>query len=159
MIIYDRSWYGRVLVERVEGFASEAEWRRSYSEINEFEEQLVENGAILLKFWLQVSDEEQLRRFQDRKDTPYKRYKITDEDWRNREKWPEYKSAVNEMVARTSTEHAPWTLVEGDDKPYARVKVLTTVCDAMRKALKNEKGKFTPAGVIRCGDQIANDKG
>jgi AMP-polyphosphate phosphotransferase len=99
-----------------------------------------------------------LHRFQDREDTPYKRYKITDEDWRNREKWPEYKSAVNEMVARTSTEHAPWTLVEGDDKPYARVKVLTTVCDAMRKALKNEKGKFTPAGVTRCGDQIANDK-
>ncbi len=159
MIIYDRSWYGRVLVERVEGFASEADWRRAYSEINEFEEQLVENGAILLKFWLQVSDEEQLRRFQDREDTPYKRYKITDEDWRNREKGPEYKSAVNEMVARTSTEHAPWTLVEGDDKPYARVKVLTTVCDAMRKALKNEKGKFTPAGVTRCGDQIANDKG
>jgi len=157
MIFYDRSWYGRVLVERVEGFAKDAEWRRAYSEINEFEEQLVENGAILLKFWLQVSDEEQLRRFQDREDTPYKRYKITDEDWRNREKWPEYKAAVNEMVARTSTEDAPWTLVEGDDKPYARVKVLRTVCEAMREALKKNKGKFTSSGVTRCGDQISDE--
>jgi len=157
MIIYDRSWYGRVLVERVEGFATEPEWRRAYSEINEFEEQLVENGAILLKFWLQVSDEEQLRRFQDREDTPYKRYKITDEDWRNREKWPEYKAAVNEMVARTSTEDAPWTLVEGDDKPYARVKVLRTVCDAMRTALKNKNGSFTSSGVTRCGDQVVTE--
>ncbi|ESQ08939.1 MAG TPA: polyphosphate:AMP phosphotransferase [Chromatiaceae bacterium] len=158
MIIYDRSWYGRVLVERVEGFAKEAEWRRAYSEINEFEEQLVENGAILRKFWLQVSDQEQLRRFQDREDTPYKRYKITDEDWRNREKWPEYKAAVNEMVARTSTEDAPWTLVEGDDKPFARIKVLRTVCDAMRKALHEQKGKFTSSGVTRCGDQRMQDK-
>lgn len=152
MIIYDRSWYGRVLVERVEGFAKESEWRRAYSEINEFEEELVENGAILLKFWLQVSDEEQLRRFQDREKTPYKQYKITDEDWRNREKWPEYKSAVNEMVARTSTEHAPWTLVEGDDKPFARIKVLRTVCERLREALGKDKGAWSSASV-RCGDQ------
>jgi polyphosphate:AMP phosphotransferase len=159
IIIYDRSWYGRVLVERVEGFATEAEWRRAYSEINEFEEQLVENGAILRKFWLQVSDQEQLRRFQDREDTPYKRYKITDEDWRNREKWPQYKAAVNEMVARTSTEHAPWTLVEGDDKPYARIKVLRCVCDALREALKQDKGSFPGIGVTRCGDKLTSDDG
>ncbi len=156
MIIYDRSWYGRVLVERVEGFASDGEWRRSYSEINEFEEQLVENGAILMKFWLQVSDEEQLHRFKDREDTPYKRYKITDEDWRNREKWPLYKSAVNEMVARTSTEYAPWTLVEGDDKLFARIKVLQTVCDGMREALKKDKGEIG-TGVVRCGDMLRAD--
>ncbi|MCF7984712.1 MAG: polyphosphate:AMP phosphotransferase [Thiohalocapsa sp.] len=159
MIIYDRSWYGRVLVERVEGFASDAEWRRAYSEINEFEEELVENGAILLKFWLQVSADEQLRRFQDREDTPYKRYKITDEDWRNREKSPEYKAAVNEMVARTSTEHAPWTLVEGDDKPYARIKVLSTVCDAMREALRGKKKAASGTGVVRCGDALPVDDG
>lgn len=158
MILYDRSWYGRVLVERVEGFASDGEWRRSYSEINEFEEELVENGAILMKFWLQVSDEEQLRRFKDREDTPYKRYKITDEDWRNREKAPQYKAAVNEMVARTSTEFAPWTLVEGDDKLFARIKVLQTVCDGMREALKKKKGEIG-TGVVRCGDMLRADDG
>jgi polyphosphate:AMP phosphotransferase len=135
IIIYDRSWYGRVLVERVEGFATEAEWRRAYNEINEFEEELVEHGAVLLKFWLQVSDQEQLRRFQDRENTPYKQYKITDEDWRNREKWPLYKAAVNEMIVRTGTEHANWTLIEGDDKPFARIKVLETVCNRLRQAL------------------------
>jgi polyphosphate:AMP phosphotransferase len=150
IIIYDRSWYGRVLVERVEGFAKESEWRRSYSEINEFEEELVESGSILLKFWLQVSDEEQLRRFKDREATPYKQYKITDEDWRNREKWPQYKAAVNEMVARTSTEYAPWTLVEGDDKPYARIKVLRTVCDKLRETLDKKKEDWI-SGPTRCG--------
>jgi polyphosphate:AMP phosphotransferase len=157
MIIYDRSWYGRVLVERVEGFATDAEWRRAYSEINEFEEQLVENGAILHKFWLQVSPEEQLRRFQDREKTPYKQYKITDEDWRNREKWPAYKAAVNEMVARTSTQHAAWTLVEGDDKPFARIKVLSTVCDRMRRALDGKKSDLPARSVVRCGDELRDD--
>lgn len=155
MIIYDRSWYGRVLVERVEGFASESEWRRAYSEINDFEEQLVEQGAILLKFWLQVSDEEQLRRFRDRENTPYKQYKITDEDWRNREKAPQYKAAVNEMVARTSTQYAPWTLVEGDDKPFARVKVLSTLCERLRSALADTSGLGSVNGVKRCGDESA----
>jgi polyphosphate:AMP phosphotransferase len=159
MIIYDRSWYGRVLVERVEGFASEAEWRRAYSEINEFEEELVENGAILLKFWLQVSDEEQLRRFEDRQATPYKRYKITDEDWRNREKSSLYKAAVNEMVARTSTEHAPWTLVEGDDKPFARIKVLSTVCDRMQDAIRNPDSASSRTRITRCGDALTTDDG
>jgi polyphosphate kinase 2 (PPK2 family) len=158
IIIYDRSWYGRVLVERVEGFATESEWRRAYSEINEFEEQLVENGSVLLKFWLQVSQEEQLNRFQDREKTPYKQYKITDEDWRNREKWPLYKVAVNEMVARTSTEYAPWTLVEGDDKPFARIKVLKTVCDRLRAALSDDASRPIPgSGKVRCG-YIENDE-
>ncbi len=134
--IYDRSWYGRVLVERVEGFATTMEWQRAYSEINQFEEQLIEHGTILFKFWLQVSQEEQLRRFKERERVPYKRYKITDEDWRNREKWPQYKAAVNDMIARTSTECAPWILVEGDDKPFARIKVLRSLRDGIRKALK-----------------------
>ena len=137
--VYDRSWYGRVLVERVEGFATDAEWRRAYAEINLFEEQLAQSGTILLKFWLQVSQEEQLRRFEDREKVPYKRFKITDEDWRNREKWPEYKAAVNEMVVHTSTEYATWTLVEGDDKPYARVKVLRTLRDKLKAELAQNR--------------------
>lgn len=136
--LYDRSWYGRVLVERVEGFASDAEWRRAYAEINRFEEQLVDSGVILLKFWLQISQDEQLKRFKDRESVPYKRYKITEDDWRNREQWPQYKTAVNEMVARTSTRRAPWTLVEGNDKGYARVKILRTICEALRASLKND---------------------
>ena len=147
--IYDRSWYGRVLVERVEGFASDNEWRRAYSEINRFEEQLVERGVILLKFWLHISHEEQLARFEDRAAVPYKRYKITEEDWRNRESWPRYKDAVNEMVVRTSTKHASWTLVEGNDKPFARIKVLSTVCDALREALKGDQppaSEYVPCG-------------
>jgi polyphosphate:AMP phosphotransferase len=149
--IYDRSWYGRVLVERVEGFASEAAWRRAYTEINQFEEQLVESGVMLFKFWVHISQEEQLRRFEDRASTPYKRYKITDEDWRNREKWPQYKASVNEMIARTSTESASWTLVEGNDKPYARVKVLRTLCTGIKAAL--ERGVCTPSGYIPCGEK------
>jgi len=139
--IFDRSWYGRVLVERVEGFATDAEWRRAYDEINQFEEQLVESGVVLVKFWLQVSEEEQLRRFKEREAVPYKQYKITDEDWRNRNKAPLYRTAVNEMVVYTSTESASWTLVEADDKPFARIKVLTTLRDALRTAL--EDGKFS----------------
>jgi AMP-polyphosphate phosphotransferase len=149
--LYDRSWYGRVLVERVEGFASDAEWRRAYSEINQFEEQLVDSGIILLKFWLHISDEEQLRRFKDRENVPYKQYKITDEDWRNREKWPQYRDAVNEMIVRTSTKHSAWNLVEGNDKPYARVKVLKTVCQTLREAIKQEPAPAV--GYIPCGDK------
>ncbi|MFD2110674.1 polyphosphate:AMP phosphotransferase [Thiorhodococcus fuscus] len=157
MTIYDRSWYGRVLVERVEGFAADAEWRRAYSEINRFEEQLVDSGVVLLKFWLHISQDEQLKRFKDREDVPYKRYKITDEDWRNREKWPQYKEAVNEMVVRTSTKHAPWTLVEGNDKPYARIKVLSTICDTLTEALKNPPAPT--AGYLPCGEKrIQNEK-
>jgi AMP-polyphosphate phosphotransferase len=126
--LFDRSWYGRVLVERVEGFATEAEWRRAYLEINAFEEQLVEHGIVLTKFWIHVGKEEQLRRFKERETVPYKRYKITEEDWRNREKWDAYKSAVNDMVAHTSTEFAPWTLVAGNDKRFARIQILRTLC-------------------------------
>ena len=150
--LYDRSWYGRVLVERVEGFASDAEWRRAYAEINQFEEQLVESGIILFKFWLQVSQEEQLRRFEDREKVPYKRFKITEEDWRNREKWPQYKAAVNDMIAHTSTESASWTMVEGDDKPFARIKVLRTLCDGVREALK-KGAPCNSSGYIPCGEK------
>jgi polyphosphate kinase 2 (PPK2 family) len=133
--VYDRSWYGRVLVERVEGFAAETEWRRAYLEINEFEQQLTEAGVVIVKFWLHVSQEEQLRRFEDRKSTAYKQHKITDEDWRNRAKWGAYHEAVNEMVVRTSTRFAPWTLVAGKDKKHARVQVLEAFVRRLQKAL------------------------
>ena len=138
MTIFDRSWYGRVLVERVEGFTSRANWARAYLEINDFEAQLTRAGIIVQKFWLQISKEEQLARFQAREDTPYKRYKITDEDWRNREKWDEYRAAVNEMLARTSAMDAPWNLIAGNDKRFARIQVLEIVTDALRKALKDK---------------------
>ncbi len=133
--VFDRSWYGRVLVERVEGFCAEGDWVRAYGEINEFEQQLVESGAILCKFWLQISREEQLRRFKERENTPFKRFKIGEEDWRNRKKWPQYERAVADMVDRTSTETAPWTLIEAEDKQFARVKVLKTVVDRLEEAL------------------------
>ena len=134
--IFDRSWYGRVLVERVEKFCSEADWMRAYSEINDFEEQLVENNTVLVKFWLAITKEEQLRRFKEREKTGYKRFKITDEDWRNREKWNDYERAVCDMVDRTSTEIAPWTLVEANDKNFARVKILKTLCQRIEAAMK-----------------------
>ncbi|MDJ0740964.1 MAG: polyphosphate:AMP phosphotransferase [Gammaproteobacteria bacterium] len=140
MTVFDRSWYGRVLVERVEGFTSHANWSRAYLEINDFEEQLTRSGVIVQKFWLQISKDEQLARFKAREDTPYKRYKITDEDWRNREKWDDYRGAVNEMLARTSALNAPWNLIAGNDKRFARIQVLEVVTDAMRRALKeNDK--------------------
>lgn len=135
LAIFDRSWYGRVLVERVEGFASTADWMRAYTEINDFEEQLVRSRTVLVKFWLQVSQEEQLRRFKEREQTPFKRFKITAEDWRNREKWDAYQRAVCDMVDRTSTEIAPWTLVEAEDKYFARIKVLKTLCEAIAKEI------------------------
>ncbi len=135
LTIYDRSWYGRVLVERVEGFATEKEWMRAYAEINDFEEQLVEAGIVLIKFWIHISKDEQLRRFKERENTPWKRHKITEEDWRNREKWSDYEDAANEMIGRTSTEYAPWTLVEGNDKPHARLKVLETFCETFEAAV------------------------
>lgn len=134
--IFDRSWYGRVLVERVEGLASPLEWRRAYSEINEFERQLVGFGIVLAKFWLHITPEEQLRRFEERQEVEFKRWKLTDEDWRNREKWELYERAVQEMVERTSTFDAPWTLVEGNCKRYARLKVLRTVSDGLEAALR-----------------------
>jgi polyphosphate:AMP phosphotransferase len=133
--IFDRSWYGRVLVERVEALATEAEYMRGYGEIAHFEEQLVDHGSLLLKFWIHISKEEQLRRFRERSRTRYKRWKITEEDWRNRKRWDDYTLAVNDMVARTSTRIAPWTLVEGDDKNYARIKILKTVVDGLEDRL------------------------
>ena len=134
--IYDRSWYGRVLVERVEGFASVAEWTRAYDEINEFERELVRWGAILLKFWVDVSPEEQLRRFRDREEDPAKRWKITDEDWRNRDKRPQYQAAVDDMLRLTSTPIAPWIVLESDDKRRARVEALKIINDALEARLR-----------------------
>ena len=133
--IYDRSWYGRVLVERVEGYCTEAEWLRAYNEINDFELQLAEARLLVVKFWLTISQDEQLHRFEARADTPYKQYKITEEDWRNREKWEQYRLAVSDMVDRTSTSFAPWTLVEAEDKRYARLKVLETVCERIEAVI------------------------
>lgn len=126
--IYDRSWYGRVLVERLEGFAATHDWQRAYEEINAFEQQLTDFRTIVLKFYLAISPEEQLRRFKERRITPYKQYKITEEDWRNRKKWQAYEAAACDMIERTSTEHAPWILVEANDKNYARIKVIETIC-------------------------------
>ncbi len=143
--IFDRSWYGRVLVERVEGFCAEADWLRAYTEINDFEHELVGAGAVIVKFWLQVSKDEQLRRFKEREKIEFKRFKITDEDWRNREKWDAYHQAVCDMVDRTSTGSAPWTLVEANDKNYARVKVLRTICERLAAALEATTPLTTPA--------------
>ncbi len=136
MTIFDRSWYGRVLVERVEGLATEAECMRAYGEINHFEEQLVSHGIVIVKFWMHVSKDEQLRRFRDRSRTSYKKWKITKEDWRNRARWADYTVAVNDMVARTSTQNAPWTLIPGNDKNFARVEVLTTLADRLADGLR-----------------------
>ena len=133
--IFDRTWYGRVLVERVEGFCRVDEWKRAYAEINEMERQLGEFGMAIVKFWIHISKEEQLRRFEERENTPQKKWKITDEDWRNREKWDAYKTAVDEMLYRTSTPHAPWTVVEGNCKWYARIKALKTVIAAIEEKL------------------------
>ena len=135
ILIFDRSWYGRVMVERLEGFCTEEEWKRAYREINEFERQLVDFGTILVKFWIHISKDEQLARFEVRQETPYKSWKLTDEDWRNREKWDEYEAAVNEMLLKTSTLTAPWTIVEGDCKWYARVKALRTLVDVLSAEL------------------------
>ena len=136
IVLFDRTWYGRVMVERVEGFAPEERWRMAYDEINEFERSLARWGAVVLKFWLHIDQDEQLRRFRDRENTPEKRYKITAEDWRNREKWPAYQTAVDEMLQRTSTRSAPWIVVEGNDKKYARLKVLRAVREALEERLE-----------------------
>ena len=137
--IFDRSWYGRVLVERVEGFASEAEWKRAYAEINEFEEELTDHGILLLKYWVHISKDEQLARFKLREETPHKRWKLTEEDWRNRERWDDYDWAVNDIVEHTSTHSAPWVLVEGNDKRYSRIKVISAFCDRLEAMLNGKK--------------------
>jgi polyphosphate:AMP phosphotransferase len=134
-VIYDRSWYGRVLVERIEGFCEEPDWRRAYGEINDLESQLARHGVVVAKFWLQISKEEQYRRFKERERTRFKRFKITAEDWRNRERWDAYQAAAEEMIVRTGTAAAPWTLVEANDKYHARVKVLETLVDAIERRL------------------------
>ena len=136
--IFDRTWYGRVMVERIEGFCTTEEWKRAYKEINDMEKDLYDAGAIVIKFWMHIDKDEQERRFRERQENPEKQWKITDEDWRNREKWDRYEDAVNEMLMRTSTDYAPWVVVEGNDKYYARVKVLRTVVEAIEARLKEE---------------------
>lgn len=135
---FDRSWYGRVLVERIEGFARTDEWQRAYDEINAFEQELVESGIMICKFWLHIDKDEQLHRFEERKNTPHKAWKLTEEDWRNREKWDEYESAVNDMVQYTNTSHAPWTIVPANDKYTARIHVLDTACEHLQKTLSSK---------------------
>ncbi len=151
--IFDRTWYGRVLVERVEGFCAEADWLRAYGEINDFEHELLEAGTIVVKFWLQISQAEQLKRFKEREQIAFKRFKITQEDWRNREKWQDYQQAICDMVERTSTGEAPWTLVEANDKNYARIKILRTLCEKLEAALSQ-----LPAGsshaLVQAADQV-----
>ena len=139
--IFDRTWYGRVMVERIEGFCSKQEWQRAYKEINDMEKDLADAGAIVMKFWMQIDKDEQERRFKARQENPEKQWKITDEDWRNREKWDQYEEAVDEMLIRTSTSYAPWIVVEGNCKYYARIKVLETVVDAIEKRLDKDKQK------------------
>lgn len=133
--MFDRSWYGRVMVERIEGFCKESDWRRAYQEINEFERELYGWGAVIVKFWLQIDRDEQLRRFQDRQNTPEKRWKITEEDWRNREKWEQYEIAVDEMLQKTSTEFAPWHIIESQNKEYGRIQALDTLIAAIREKI------------------------
>lgn len=144
VLMFDRSWYGRVLVERVEGFAKEAEWKRAYREINDFERQLSEAGMIVVKFWIHIGKDEQLRRFEQREQTPYKRWKLTDEDWRNRQKWDVYTNAVEEMLLKTSTIVAPWTVVEGNFKWFARVKCLDTIVKSLSRELKYKPSAILP---------------
>ena len=134
--IFDRSWYGRVMVERVEGFCTAEEWSRAYREINEMEKHMHNHGTLIFKFWLQIDQDEQLLRFKGRQDDTLKQYKITDEDWRNRDKWDEYENVVNEMIARTNTEYAPWLIVESNDKKYARIKTLEYVVKKLEKAIE-----------------------
>jgi polyphosphate kinase 2 (PPK2 family) len=135
VVIFDRSWYGRILVERVEGFCTEEEWKRAYSEINEMEEQWANFGAAIMKFWIHVSMDEQLKRFELRQKTKQKQWKINEEDWRNREKWDLYKAAADEMLYRTSTSYAPWTIIESNSKLYARIKTMETVIQTLEKHL------------------------
>ncbi|MCM8539898.1 MAG: polyphosphate:AMP phosphotransferase [Lentisphaeraceae bacterium] len=133
--IFDRSWYGRVLVERVEGYCRPDDWKRAYEEINEVEKHLVEQGAIMVKFWLEISQEEQLKRFTRRLEIPHKQWKITDDDWRNRKKWKQYEPTIDEMLVRTNTDWAPWTVIEGNNKHYARIKTMRTVLEQLKKHL------------------------
>jgi polyphosphate kinase 2 (PPK2 family) len=147
--IFDRTWYGRVLVERVEGFCAPNDWLRAYSEINDFEHEMAEAGVIVVKFWLQISQEEQLVRFKAREQVAFKRFKITEEDWRNRDKWDAYQQAICDMVDRTSTGNAPWTLVEANDKNYARVKILRTLCERLEAELNGPALPCALSGTVK----------
>lgn len=158
ILIFDRSWYGRVIVERIEGFCTEQEWKRAYREINEFERQLADYGIIIVKFWIHISSEEQLRRFEQRQDTAYKSWKLTDEDWRNRQKWSDYEAAVEEMLLKTSTLTAPWTIVEGNDKWYARIKTLRTLVQVLSKELKHQPPEAKVPGSKPEGSAVAKGK-
>ena len=138
LVIFDRSWFGRVLVERVEGLASDSEWRRAYGEINAFEKMLADDGVTLVKLWFHIDPDEQLRRFRERQDNPFKRWKLTKEDWRNRERWDSYIEAAEEMFQQTSTEHAPWTLVAANNKHHARLEALRAVVDALTATMRRQ---------------------
>ena len=148
MAVLDRSWYGRVLVERVEGFATEPQWRRAYDEINDFERMLAAEGMILVKFWLHVSEQEQLKRFKARAKDPLKQWKLTDEDWRNRERRADYEHALEDMLSRTDTSWAPWTLVEADSKRHARVKVVESTCAAIEAGMRRHGIEPPPAELV-----------
>jgi AMP-polyphosphate phosphotransferase len=154
--IFDRSWYGRVMVERIESFCIDEEWKRAYREINQFERQLVDFGTILFKFWMHVTQEEQLARFEGRANDKLKSWKLTEEDWRNRAKWPLYEEAVNEMLLKTSTVSAPWTVVEGNSKGYARVKVLQTLVEKLSTELNYDPDAPNP---IQTAKKDGKDKG
>jgi len=156
--IFDRTWYGRVLVERVEGYCSENDWLRAYTEINDFEHELAESGVMVVKFWLQISQEEQLKRFKAREQIAFKRFKITEEDWRNREKWDAYQQAICDMVERTSTGNAPWTLVEANDKNYARIKILRTLCERVEAELDGSAKDGSPAHPKKARKAAKNEK-
>ena len=160
VLIFDRSWYGRVMVERIEGFCTEQEWKRAYREINEFERQLADFGMILAKFWIHISPEEQLRRFEERQELAYKQWKLTDEDWRNRARWDAYEEAVNDMLLRTSTATAPWTVVEGNDKWYARIKTLSTLVELLSRELNHQPSEPPVKGAkSRQGESDVAQKG
>ncbi|MGB5549457.1 MAG: hypothetical protein WBO74_03100 [Thermoanaerobaculia bacterium] len=160
IVIFDRSWYGRVLVERVEGFATESEWKRAYREINHFERQLTDHGMILVKLWFEISAEEQLRRFEARRETPHKQWKLTEEDWRNRRKWGLYEEALIDMLRKTSTLTAPWTIIEGNDKLWARVKTQETLIAALEANLEApERQKATADEKSGTGKKKSSKKG
>ncbi len=154
--IFDRSWYGRVLVERIEGFASEEEWKRAYNEINDFEQQLTDEDYIVIKFWIHIDSEEQLKRFNDRASDPYKSWKLTDEDWRNRDKFDLYSEAADEMFAKTDTENAPWCLIPGNDKLYARIQVLKEIIAHIEKEVARRRLQLT--NIIGNQEEVATDE-
>ncbi len=156
--IFDRSWYGRVMVERIEGFCKEDEWKRAYREINQFERQLVDFGTVLFKFWIHISQEEQLQRFEGRAGDKLRSWKLTDEDWRNREKWDQYEEAVNDMLLKTSTITAPWTVVAGNSKLFARIFVLQTVVDSLSRELNYDPFKSNPAVAVDKKKKKKKDK-